>query len=149
MLYFPSVSEVGGVSSSLDRPPDRKTFCFVRVCDAKLRVPAGRCCSLRWAAGARKVLWSGPCPCLALAATRCPSMRMNAKQFLLFSVVSRCLLWLTVASRCFPLRCRCIPCAFKCNSLLVPLVPLAGLQDLMVLLPNPHGPAAVRLLDNS
>ena len=36
-----------------------KSYSFrscVRACDAKLRVPAGRCCSQRWVAGARKML---------------------------------------------------------------------------------------------
>ena len=62
------ISEVGKVS------PTRKSFRFVRACGAKLRVPAGRCCSLRWATGTRKglwrVVWLRSCPCLAFAASR-------------------------------------------------------------------------------
>ena len=60
------ISEVGGVSSG-DSPAPRtgKLFRFVRACvracDAKLRVPAGRCSSDGWAVFGVKVLlvWCG------------------------------------------------------------------------------------------
>jgi hypothetical protein len=55
-----------------------------------------------------RVVSCAACPCLALAATRCLSMLINANRF---PVASRCFLCLPVASRCVPAASRCFPCA--------------------------------------
>ena len=104
--------------------PTRRSFRFDRSCmrceAAKLRVPIGRCCSLRWAAAARKVLqrvvWRHACDWLALAATRYLSMLFNAKRF---PVASRCFSLLLVVSLCSRLLPAACPLLNLCCSMLI------------------------------